>query len=82
LSKERLGPLQGGQRRFEFRANETGVTVGPNSTGMTPEVDEIAAIRSALQVKGLLRPGGLQIIQAADGSGRIRSYNLLTGEML
>jgi hypothetical protein len=82
LSKQNLGPLQPGQRRFGFMRNRRGVTIGPSSTGAIPTVDDIPAIRAALQQQGYLMFGGLYLIVAEDASSEQHLYNLLTSEVM
>lgn len=82
LSKQNLGPLQFGQRRFGFMRNRGSITVGPSSTGAIPTVDEIPAIRVALEQQVYLTPGGLYLIVAEDRDGELHVNNLATGELI
>lgn len=82
LSKQNLGPLQTGQRRFGFMRNRGGITIGPSSTGAIPTVGEIQAIRNAMEQRGYLKSGGLFLIVVEGSNGEHNLYNLLTGEAL
>jgi hypothetical protein len=82
LSKRNLGPLQANQRRFGFTRNRGGITIGPSSTGAIPTVDEIPAIRAALQQQDYLTLAGLYLIVAEDSIGEQHVFNLLTEEMI
>lgn len=82
LSKQNLGPLQSGQRRFGFMRNRGGITIGPSSTGAVPKVHEIRAIRAAFQQQGYLTPGGLYLIIAEDDNGEQHVFNLSTEEVI
>lgn len=82
LSKQNLGPLQSGQRRFGLMRNRRGITIGPSSTGAVPTVDEIPAIRAALQQQGYLTPGGLYLVIAEDSNGEQHLFNLSTEEVI
>jgi hypothetical protein len=82
LSKQNLGPLQTGQRRFRFTKSRGGITIGPSSTGAIPTIFEVPALRTALQQQGYLTPGGLYLIVAEENNGEQHMYNLMTGEMI